>query len=280
MHDRPPAPDAQLRLLLQRHGICGATLRPARGGLEHHLFHVHLPGGSAWFGKVPRAGYRDPHWPDRDPRQALLVEDAALSHIASRCGAVGWIPRPYRFLDGDPPGALLGVVPGSPPEHTLLRRGMDLRLVASICTEMGAMLAEIHRVRRPTDPGRIPDLPGGPWPDPRLLHMDYHLGNVLGSFRLGFGWKLSGVVDWTCAHWGPREADVGELGASLFATNPAFLDDFLAGYRSRTGVGLNRSLVFDFLVAELERRLRDDSPDEPTIRNLWLARIDEWSRAG
>ena len=225
-----------------------------------------------------RGDDRDPHWPERDPRQALLIEQEAVAHIVARCGATLGVPQPYRFLDGDPPGALLGVVPGSPPEQTLHRRGMDMRLLGSICTEMGAMLADVHRVRRPADPGQIPDLPGGPWNDPRLLHMDFHLGNVVGNFQLGFGWKLCGVLDWTCAHWGPREADVGELGASLFATNPALLDDFLAGYRARTGVRLNRSLVLDFLVAELERRLRDDPPEEDTIRNLWIARVEEWSR--
>lgn len=272
------SPDVHLRRLLEDNGIELNSLRPARGGLEHHLFVVHLADGSVRIGKVPRHGYVDPHWPERRPLQSLRTEAQAVGLVAQRCGDILQVPTPYQLLGGDPPGALMGVVPGSPPEQTLLKRGMDLRLLQRVCNELGRVLAQLHRVRRPDDPGDIPDLPGADLADARLLHMDFHLGNVLGDMQLGFGWKCRGVVDWTCAHWGPREADVGEMGASLFATNPDLLDEFMAGYRSATGVGLRRSLVLDALVAELERRLRDDPPDEPRIHNLWVARVEEWSR--
>lgn len=271
-------PDARLRLLLEDNGVAFKSLRLARGGLEHHLYHVHLDDGSVCFGKVPRDGYVDPHWPEKRADHALRIERQAIGLIAARCGADLSVPTPYTVLDGNPPGALMGVVPGSTPEHLLVTRGMDLRLLRRIVHEMGRVLAILHRVKRPEDPGDIPDLPGADLEDARLLHMDYHMGNVLGALQLGFGWQCRGVVDWTCAHWGPREADVGEMGASLFATNPDLLDEFLAGYRTSTGIGMRRERVLDFLVAELERRLRDDPPKDVRIQNLWVARVEEWSR--
>ncbi len=278
MEPRSVTPEEHLRRLLSDHGLTGATLRPARSqGQEHHLFHVTLASGEVRMAKVPRADYLDPHWPDRSPYDRLLIEGEAIALLQARCGDALGIPIPFEFLDGDPPGALMGVVPGQPPEQTLMRSGMDLRMLGAICHEMGATLAEIHRVRRPDLVGFIPDLPGVECDDPRLLHMDFHLGNVLGTFQLGFGWQLTGVLDWTCAHWGPREADLGELGASLFATNPQLLDDLILGYRSRTGVRLDHDLVMHFLVEELKRRLHYDPPDDEAITNLWVARIEEWS---
>lgn len=271
-------PDVVLRRLLADNGVAFKSLRPARGGMEHHLFHVHLDDGQVRYAKVPREAYRDPHWPDRTPQRSLEIEAAAVALVADKCRDSVAVATPYQLLQGDPPGAMMGVVPGAPPELTVLKGAVDLRLLQRICSEMGSVLAELHRVRRPADPGPIPDLPGADLTDARLLHMDFHLGNVLGNMKLGFGWKCTGVVDWTCAHWGPREADVAEMGASLFATNPSLLDDFLIGYRTRTGVALRRHLVLDTLVAELERRLRDDPPGEPRIHNLWIARVEEWSR--
>lgn len=266
-----------MRALLQANGFAVNSLRPGRSGLEHHLFYVKLADGRLCVAKIARQDYQDSHWPDRDPTQALAAECQAIARVQSKVADFPMVPQPYHLLAGDPPGALMGLVPGQPPEVTLIRHGMDVRSLRMICAEMGRMLAEIHRVHRPGDPGAIPDLPGAACDDPRLLHMDFHLGNVLGHFQLGLGWKLVGIVDWTCAHWGPREADLAELGASLFATNPDLLDDFLVGYRQRSGVFLSRPRVLQVLITELERRLRDEPPQDPKIYNRYVARIEGWS---
>ncbi|MCB9781151.1 MAG: aminoglycoside phosphotransferase family protein [Alphaproteobacteria bacterium] len=278
MSDVEPA--ELLRQRLREHGLEASSVRPARSGLEHHLFHVVLSDGAVRLGKVPKGQMTlDPHWPDRTSIAGLRAEAEAIALGQAKLRGTPQLPEPYLLMEGDLPAALMGVIPGVPPEESLLKRGMDHRTLRAVCVEMGRMLAELHRVKKPTDaPTVIPDLPGQDCSDPRLLHMDFHLGNVLGNFQLGQGWRLNGVCDWTSAHWGPREADVGELGASLFATNPDLLDDFLMGYRQRSGIVLNYSRVLDVLVSELERRLRDDPPDEPRIKNAWYARVEEWSR--
>lgn len=272
------APDQQMRQLLVSNGLAVQSLRPARSGREHHLFHVVLIDGSVWMAKFPRADWHDPHWPDRDPMRALAAEAEAIRLLRARDESFPLVPHPYHLLPGDPPGAIMGVVPGNPPEQALFKHGMEVRTLRAVCLEMGRMLASIHRVRRPDRPGLIPDLPGADPAQARLLHMDFHLGNVLGHLQLGQGFRLVGVVDWTCARWGPREADLAEMGASLFATNPELLDDFLLGYRQASGIVLSMPRVLDVLVGELERRLRDDPPEEPRIRNLFVARVEEWSR--
>lgn len=273
-----PHPEEVMRQLLAANGLAVQTLRAARSGREHHLFQVVLIDGSVWMAKVPRSDWKDPHWPDRTPIHALAIEAAAIGHIVAKGEAFPAVPQPYHLLPGDPPGAIMGLVAGSPPEQTLFKHGMEVRTLRNVCVEMGRMLAAIHRIRRPEKPGVIPDLPGHDLSDARLLHLDFHLGNVLGHLQLGQGFRLVGVVDWTCAHWGPREADLGELGASLFATNPELLDDFLLGYRQASGIVLSYPKVLDVLVTELERRLRSDPPTEPRIYNLFVARVEEWSR--
>jgi len=269
---------AHLRSLLALRGMGAVSVRPARSGLEHELFHVVLSDGQVRLGKVPRPDYRDPHWPDRRAHASLLAEEEAVGRVSLKSGRWLKVPEPYLFLEGDPPGALMGIVPGVAPEVPLFRHGLDPRTLRAICAEMGRMMAEVHRVRRPEGDTAIPDLPGADLGDARLLHMDFHLGNVLGHFQLGQGWKLEGIVDWTCVHWGPREADLAELGASIFATNPDLLDDFLLGYRQRSGLNLDRSRVLDVLVTELDRRMREDPPVDTTIRNAYTARLEEWSR--
>jgi hypothetical protein len=69
----------------------------------------------------------------------------------------------------------------------------------------------------------------------RLLHMDFHLGNVLGSMRTGGRWMPGGVIDWTWAKWGPREADFSEMGVSVCLTNPWAMEPMLVGYREISG---------------------------------------------
>jgi hypothetical protein len=169
------------------------------------------------------------------------------------------------------------MLPGSPPELLALRGRLDAATLHHICFMMGELLASIHAVRRPEGPSPIRDLPGADPARARLLHMDFHLGNVMGALQLGQRWRPLGVIDWTCCHWGPREADMAEMGVSVFATNPSCLDPFLGGYRKGSGLALDPRQVRAWIGREMVRRLAVDPPTEETVRNLWLARVEEWA---
>ena len=146
--------------LLKANGVPVRSVRAARSGMEHHLFNVVLADGTVRMGKLPRADYFDPHWPLRNPMMALAAEAQAIGLLRAKVGDFPALPDPYQLLLGDPPGALMGVVPGRAPEATLFKHGLDERALSMVCVEMGRMLAEIHRVRRPEGPTAIPDLPG------------------------------------------------------------------------------------------------------------------------
>ena len=67
------------------------------------------------------------------------------------------------------------------------------------------------------------------------------------------------------------------MGARLKLFAPLFLFAVLALFLFR-GLSLDPKKVLDFIARELVRRMADDPPEEGPIRNLWQARIDEWSQ--
>jgi GNAT superfamily N-acetyltransferase len=264
------------RELLDRAGILYSDLVRARDGREHHLFRLVVDRDALRVLKFARGdGIGDPFWPDRTPLQALEAEREALA-VARGVR----VPGHYLILPGDPPGALMEMLPGTPPEQLALRGRLDPDTLANICHMMGELLATIHSVRRPAGPSAIRDLPGVEIENARLLHMDFHLGNVVGTLQLGQRWRPLGVIDWTCCHWGPREADMAEMGVSVFATNPSAFDAFLAGYRKSSGQAQDPRVVKSWIGRELLRRMEHDPPTEESVRNLWRARIDEWVAPG
>ena len=105
----------------------------------------------------------------------------------------------------------------------------------------------------------------------RLLHLDFHLGNVLGTPRLGGSWQLHGVLDWTCARWGPPEADLVEMQVSVFVTNPRARDAFVAGYRQVSGRALDMAEVERRAVLEIRRRM-NEVPSLALVYADWLDR--------
>ena len=67
-----------------------------------------------------------------------------------------------------------------------------------------------------------------------LIHRDYHPKNTLWS-RL----RLTGVVDWTQASWGPPGLDVGHMRWNLVADNGQDVANrFLACYQAATGAAV------------------------------------------
>ena len=115
----------------------------------------------------------------------------------------------------------------------------------------------------------LPDLPGIDPLNARLLHLDFHLGNVLIRPALGTRYAVTGVVDWTCARWGPPEADVFEMQVSVFALNPRARDAFVAGYRRESGRAMDLKEVEWRAALEIRRRLVEDPPEDPVLSRRW-----------
>jgi aminoglycoside phosphotransferase (APT) family kinase protein len=90
-----------------------------------------------------------------------------------------------------------------------------------------------------------------------LIHRDYHPQNTLWS-RL----RLTGVVDWTQASWGPPALDLGHMRWNLVADHgQAAADRFLAWYRAATGTARGDQPYWD-LVALLDLLLDGDDPGD------------------
>jgi aminoglycoside phosphotransferase (APT) family kinase protein len=96
-----------------------------------------------------------------------------------------------------------------------------------------------------------------------LIHRDYHPGNTLWSRG-----RLTGVVDWTQASWGPPELDLGHMRWNLVADHgQQAADQFLACYRATTGRTLDEQPYWD-LVSLLDLLLDIDDPGDLGLGDL------------
>ena len=92
-----------------------------------------------------------------------------------------------------------------------------------------------------------------------LIHRDYHPENTLWSRR-----RLTGVVDWTQASWGPPELDLGHMRWNLVSDHgQQVADQFLACYRATTGRTLDDQPYWD-LISLLDLLLDGDDPGDLT----------------
>lgn len=245
----------------------------ARDGREHHLFRVTAasglcgaddPGGERLL-KFPRSdALPDPFDPARPAADRLRAE----AEVLGRVRGVG-VPAPYRVFDTVPVCAVMGVLPGTTAEIAYERGQLDEQGLLGVSLQMGRSLAAIHSVKRPSDPGGVPDLPDVAPEGRRLLHLDYHLGNVLGRPQLASAWAITGVVDWTCARWGPVEADLVEMQVSVFVLNPRARDAFVAGYRQASGRAIDMRVVEKRAAWEIRRRLVVDRPENEVLAKRW-----------
>ncbi len=249
----------------------------ARDGREHHLFRVQSPAGLCGADdpggerllKFPRLdALPDPFDPARPAADRLRAEGEVLTRVRG----IG-VPSPYRVFDTQPVCAVMGVLPGTTAEIAYERGQLDEQGLLGVSLQMGRTLAAIHSVKRPdvaeAHPGGIPDLPDAAPEGRRLLHLDYHLGNVLGRPQLAGAWTITGVVDWTCARWGPVEADLVEMQASVFCLNPRARDAFVAGYRQASGRAIDMAHVEERAAAEIKRRLVVDRPASEELARRW-----------
>jgi hypothetical protein len=257
-------PAAVARSLADQLGHAYARLTPAREGREHHLFRIELPEGERLL-KFPRAKpYPDPYDHGRTPSERLLAETYAIQLVRG----VG-VPDPHVVFDTQPVSAVMGIIPGTTAEIAYERGQLDADSLVAVCLQMGKALGRLHGRTRPDEPDYLPDLPDCDPLSARLLHLDFHLGNVLGRPQLGGQWTITGVVDFTCARWGPIEADFVEMQVSVFALNPRARDAFISGYRQVTARGVDIKDVERRAVREIRRRLVEDPPQDEVMMRRW-----------
>lgn len=258
--------EAQVMSLLDQLGEPGARWQHARDGREHHLFRVSLAAGERML-KVPRLdGLPDPFDATRTSAERLLCEAWAVQNTRGLP-----VPGSYEVHPTEPICATMEVLPGIAAEQALERGQLDEEMLNRVCLSMGKALAGTHSVKRPGDGGFLPELDGTDPSTARLLHLDFHLGNVLIRPRAGMGWEITGVLDWTCARWGPAEADFVEMQVSVFVMNPRARDAFVAGYRQASGRAVNLAEVERRSAIEIRRRLADDPPESARLRGYWEA---------
>lgn len=235
-------------------GVAYSNLRPFESGSQHHLFRLVIDDENFVL-KIGKVGdpFGDSWDPQRTHLQGLQTEAEAIElarHVAT--------PKPTRIISVDPPAALQPHLPGESGQGLWHRGRLDEGYLREVCYAMGYALAGIHTRKRRDSPGCIPDLPRREFTPQgaRLLHMDFHLGNVqLVHDRRRASFKVSGVVDWVLARWGPREADLVEMHLSVFRQFPEAKDAFMAGYRRAGGLPLDPQMMNRFLMRELIRRL-------------------------
>ncbi len=260
-------PVATARSLCAQLGVPNAPIARARDGREHHLFRVTLPQGERLL-KFARADcLPDPYDPQRKPADRLRAEARAIGFVREV-----EVPTDYQIHETTPLCSTLGILPGTTAEILLEDKRLDESTLVTLCVQLGRTLAGIHGRRRPLvpeDAAALPDLPDVDPMNARLLHLDFHLGNVLIRPSISTGYAVSGVVDWTCARWGPPEADLVELQVSVFALNPRARDGFIAGYRKFAGRTFDLKDVERRATLEIQRRLVDDPPSDPVLARRW-----------
>ncbi|GDX78237.1 hypothetical protein LBMAG42_00480 [Deltaproteobacteria bacterium] len=252
--------------ILAQLGEPNARCVHARDGREHHLFRVALARGERML-KIPRKdALVDPFDATRTTHERLCGESVA---IALARGVP--VPGHYEVHLTAPTSATMDVLPGLTAEQALEKGQLDEEQLRRVCLQMGRMLAHLHGVRKTGDGGELPVLETTASGNARLLHLDYHLGNVLGRPRLGGDWEVTGVVDWTCARWGPPEADFVEMQVSVFIRNPRARDAFVAGYRQVAARAVNLAEVELRAAREIRRRLAENPDEGGPVRGYWTA---------
>lgn len=259
------------RSVLDQLGETHARLVHVRDGREHHVFRAQFAEGERML-KIPREdGLADPFDPTRTPLERLMGEGDAIS-LARGVP----VPRFYAVHNTTPVSATMEVLPGQTAEQALERGQLDESSLARVCLQMGRTLAALHGVRRPEGNLHLPVLPGETDGPARLLHLDFHLGNVIGRPHLGMGWEITGVVDWTCARWGPAEADFVEMQIGVFIRNPGARDAFIAGYRQISLRAVDVADVERRAGLELKRRLASEPDAGGEARHHWQAFADRF----
>ncbi|MBA2315807.1 MAG: phosphotransferase [Chloroflexi bacterium] len=196
-----------------------------------------------------------PGWEREDPTFPPATEAAVLDRLAASAPD---IPAP-RVVALDTDGARAGVpailatrLPGRPPSLPATRRPDVLRQLATWLVRIHGVDAGLEDIAHPfRSYSRLDEIappPGSGRPDlwaralavagsrpaarvSTFLHRDFHPGNTL--WRAG---RLTGIVDWTAASWGPPAADLAHLRGNLAIDHgPAVADLVERLYREAGG---------------------------------------------
>jgi aminoglycoside phosphotransferase (APT) family kinase protein len=258
------------------HLLAARRLRPGGWHVNHA---VDVAGGDGRVRRLVLRRWARPGWEADDPDYTVDREVRVLGLLAATA-----VPVP-QVVSADPAGSRCDVpailatrLPGHPP------RTADAA-AEGFAHQLAATLALIHAVGDLARPGGVPYrlyydraraeparwMAGSPtWAravaavreappaaGPTLIHRDYHPENTLWSRG-----RLTGVVDWTQASWGPPELDVAHMRWNLAASyGQELADQFLACYRGATGRALEHQPYWD-LVSLLDVLL-DGDPDDP-----------------
>lgn len=255
------------------------SVRRLRPGSWHVNHALNVADGSGRIHRLVLRRWARPGWETDDPDYTVERETRVL-------GLLGPAPVPApAVVAADPAGArcdvpaiILTRLPGHPPSPADSNGG-------SFVGQLAETLATIHEAGRAAeallDPYRLyfdraraaPArwMGAGPvWaqvtamvrqPPPAtamaLIHRDYHPGNTLWSRG-----RLTGVVDWTQASWGPPGLDLGHMRWNLVADHgQQAAERFLGCYRAATGTTLDEQPYWD-LVSLLDLLLDIDDPGD------------------
>jgi len=219
--------------------VVRTRLLPGGGWLASHA--VDVVDGTGRLHRVVLRRWARPGW-EEDPEMTAAREAAVLEELARTR-----IPAP-RLLAVDPDGARAGVpalvttfLEGRPPTMPAVRKPAVLRQLAEMLVAIhsldGGLRAvaapykpyyELERLGPPVDSRRQDlwlaaiDAVSGPPPTgiETFLHRDYHPWNTL--WMRG---RLTGVVDWTGASWGPPATDLAHLRSNLATEHDPDLAD-------------------------------------------------------
>jgi aminoglycoside phosphotransferase (APT) family kinase protein len=224
------------------------SVRPLPGGTWHanHAIDFHDGKGRLRRGVLRR--WARPGWELTDPDLTADREAKILELLAGTP-----VPAP-RLLAADPTGAACDVpallitrLPGRPSGRPRYMASFLEQLASAlplIHAVDGRAEAEVPRYRRYHEPERLTlpslvprseawegalDVVRGPAPvgPTCFIHRDFHPGNTLWSRG-----RMTGVVDWTQASWGPPSVDLGHARWNLALEHgPEAADHFLGAYR-------------------------------------------------
>lgn len=278
----PTLPEQAVRWVLEALGP-GSSLVSARhlsaGGWHvNHVLEI-VDGRDRAYRLVLRRWAR-PGWEVDDPDYTADRETRVLDLLAQTA-----VPAPT-VVAADPQGSrcdvpalLLTCLDGHPPSSA------ETDDIDAFCSRLAETLAWIHDAgslaQRQLEPyrlyydrahARLPGwIPATPiWehaaafvreqPPPTamsLIHRDYHPENTLWSHG-----RLTGVVDWTQASWGPLGLDLGHMRWNLVAEyGQHAADTFLAHYRAAAGRVVADQAYWD-LVSLFDVLLLGDEPGD------------------
>jgi aminoglycoside phosphotransferase (APT) family kinase protein len=196
-----------------------------------------------------------PGWEKEDPTFRAATEAAILRRIEQVEPSIP-APRVVAVTDGrdagEVPAILLTRLPGRRRPHDVPPPGKAIDRLAELLVRIHAVDQSIHevvprfrpyydlaRLRAPAN-ARRPDLwaraihrvqTEPPMHRTTFLHRDYHPGNALWSRG-----RLTGIVDWTGASWGPPAADLAHLRDNLGVDHePALAERAEMAYRAAGG---------------------------------------------